>query len=75
MVAYSNQLELNCCLISNQHHVQIENWMKHSERAGSNQLVSSSRDSQSKASAANHVKRRPLEQVCESGAAGFCPSA
>jgi len=44
-------------------------------RAGSNQLVSSSRDSQSKASAASHVKRRELEQVCESGAAGFCPSA
>jgi len=44
-------------------------------RAGSNQLVSSSRDSQSKASAANHVKRRPLEQVCELGAAGWCPSA
>ncbi|KAL0037055.1 hypothetical protein WJX77_010709 [Trebouxia sp. C0004] len=31
-------------------------------RAGSNQLVSSSRDSQSKASAANSVKCRPLEQ-------------
>ncbi|KAL0037874.1 hypothetical protein WJX79_003280 [Trebouxia sp. C0005] len=31
-------------------------------QAGSNQLVSSSRDTQSKASAANHVNRRPLEQ-------------
>ena len=40
-------------------------------RAGSNQLVSSSRDSQSKASAANHVNRRLLQQVCESGLQAF----